>query len=92
MMKDLMDEDFDDLCKSGVNENKTENPVSEPVLHFLGRAFTMSELAHIASFATDLKQKAVSIAGEDYLPNGTVYMVKVFGKDVQVSFAGIAKK
>jgi hypothetical protein len=91
-MRDLIDKDFSDLCVSSINENETGNPVSEPVLHFLGRAFTMSELAHIASFATNLKSKAAGIASDDYLPDGTVYMVKVFGKDIQVSFAGIAKK
>ena len=91
-MRDLIDKDFNNLCKGSVDENETGNSGSELVLHFLGRAFAMSELSHIASFAANLKRKAGTIAGDDYLPDGTVYMVKVFGKDIQVSFAGIAKK
>jgi hypothetical protein len=91
-MNNIFDNEFRELCKTSTTKKENIKSTSELVLNFLGHGFTMSELSHIASFAADLEGSAATLADADNLPEGSVFLVKVFGNEIQVSFAGLAKK
>lgn len=68
--------------KSGIDGASGPN---EQTLTMFGHQFTISDMRDIASFITRLQEASDHIEERGKLPDGSIFILKITGKEAQVS-------